>query len=269
MPRNRDDRPWLRAAARMGHVATGTVYLLVGTLAVGAAIGQRPRAPGPADALHELGATGIGAVAAILIAVGLVADALWQAIRAWRDVDRVGTGPRGLVERASAGFSGLLHLGLGVTAAGLVLGYAASDRLESQRHRWLITLFSVRAGKWLVALLAAITLVVAVTAVYRAVTPRILARLNLEHLQGMLRHVAAVFGRLGLLARATIYAMIAAFLGSAAYHHRVDDVKTVGGAFRFLQYDDDGRWLLAAIAFGFIANGAVELIRARHRTIRA
>ena len=259
---------WLRAAARIGHVATGTVYVLVGVLAVAAAVDRRRRPPGPADALHELGATAVGAIATVVVAVGLIADALWQAIRAWRDFDRVGTGISGLVQRASVAISGLLHLGLSVTAATMVLGYDTPERLEPQTKSWLTIILSLRGGKWLVAMLAAITFMVAVTTMYRAVAPRILARLNLKHLHGVLRSVASISGRLGLLARGILYAMIAVFLGAAAYHQRAADVKTVGGALRSLQYDRGGRWLLAAIALGFIANGAVELIRARHRTIR-
>jgi hypothetical protein len=65
-----------------------------------------------------------------------------------------------------------------------------------------------------------------------------------------------------------IYALIASFLGAAAYHQSASQAKAVGGAMRLLQYDRDGRWLLVAIALGFMANGAVELIRAWHRTIR-
>ena len=86
--------------------------------------------------------------------------------------------------------------------------------------------------------------------------------------RGILRTLTVVFARLGLVARGTVYSLIAVFLGRAAYHHSASDVRAVGGVLRLLQYDREGRWLLAGIAIGFIANGAVELIRAWHRTIR-
>jgi hypothetical protein len=259
----------IHGAARLGHVATGIVYLLMGALAVAATIDRRLHPPGPTDALYELRATSLGAVATVVIAIGLVADALWQALRAWRDFDRVGTGVQGLIERAAAAFSGLLHLGLALTAALLVLGYDSAASFESQTKSWLGAVLSLPGGDWLIGLLAAITFVVAVVMIYRGAAPRVLERLDLAHLRGALGDVASVLGRLGLLARGALYALIAAFLGAAAYHHSASQAKAVGGAMRVLQMDRDARWLLAAIAVGFLANGGVELIRAWHRTIRA
>jgi hypothetical protein len=239
---NRTTRRLIGGAARIGHVATGIVYIVVGALAVGASIDRRRHPPGPADALSELQSTGFGAVLNGIIAAGLVADALW--------------------------FVGLLHLGLALVAARLILGYRMSGALESQTRSWIGVTLSLPFGEWLVALLAAVTFAVAVVMIYRGLAPGVLARLNLAHLRGRLRWVASAFARLGLLARGTIYALIAAFLAAAAYHHSASQAREVGGAMRFLQYDRDGRWLLAAIALGFIANGAVELIRAWYRTIR-
>jgi Domain of Unknown Function (DUF1206) len=174
----------IAGAARIGHAATGIVYILVGALAVAASIDRRRHPSGPADALSDLRSTGFGAVATGIIAGGLIAHAVWQTLRAWRDFDRVGVGVRGLVERA-------------------------------------------------------LTFAVAVAMIYRGVAPGVLARLNLAHLRGWLRRIASVFARRRLL-----------------------------GVMRYLQYDRDGRWLLEAIALGFIASGVVELIRAWHRIIR-
>jgi Domain of Unknown Function (DUF1206) len=241
----------------------------MGALAVAATIDRRLHPPGPTDALYELRATGLGAVATVAIAIGLVADASWQALRAWRDFDRVGAGLRGIVERGSAAFSGLLHLGLGLTAAGLVLGYHSASSFEAHTKTWLGRVLALPGGDWLVGLLATITFIVAVVMIYRGVAPRVLRRLDLAHLDGALAAVASALGRLGLLGRGAVYALIAAFLGAAAYHHSASQAKAVGGVMRMLQYDRDARWLLAAIALGFIANGGVELIRAWHRTIRA
>jgi hypothetical protein len=261
-------RRWVHGAARVGHVATGIVYILVGALAVAASIDRHRRPAGPADALYRLRATDLGAVATVIIAVGLIADALWQALRAWRDFDRVGAGLRGLIQRAGVAFSGLLHLGLAVAAARLVLGYDTGDTLESQTKGWLAFAFTLPVGPWLVALAAGVTFAVAAVTIYRGIAPRVLARLNLAHLHERLAWAASLFARLGLLARGAIYAVIAVFLIAAAYHHSASQARAVGGAMRFLQHDRDGRWLLAAIALGFVANGAVEIIRARHRTIR-
>jgi hypothetical protein len=70
------------AAPRLGHVSTGAVYLVVGIVALSAAIDTQVRATGAQGALDRLLDRPLGVVAVIGIAVGLIADACWQMIRA-------------------------------------------------------------------------------------------------------------------------------------------------------------------------------------------
>jgi len=92
--------------------------------------------------------------------------------------------------------------------------------------------------------------------------------LNLQRAPGLLRTVAVLLARLGFVARGAVYTVIAGFLLLSALHEDRHEVPTMGGALRAVRYERHGAPFLAAIALGFIANGTVELIRARHRTVK-
>src|SRR5262249_20031203 len=147
---------------------------------------HRLQPTGAEGALYQLLASPLGVVAVIAIAMGLVADAFWQGVRALFDSDEVGRGLTGLSERMAAGITGVLHLGLALAAMRLLV--AGSPPLsEAAAGGWLARVLSFQSGSWLVGLAGAITMIVAMIMFYRAVTPRLVARLNLQHARRLLR----------------------------------------------------------------------------------
>jgi hypothetical protein len=256
-----------RNAARLGHVAMGVVYVLVGFIAFVAAFNHRLQPTGAEGALYQLLASPIGVVAVVAIAIGLVADAVWQGVRALFDSDEVGDGLSGLSERMAAGITGVLHLGLALGAMRLLV--AGSPPLsDAAAGGWLARVLSFQSGIWIVGLAGVITMAIAVIMFYRTVAPELVARLNLQHTRGLLRTWTVLLARLGFLARGAVYSVIAGFLLLSVLHEDRREVPTMGGALRAVRYERHGTPLLAAIALGFVANGTVELIRARHRTVK-
>jgi hypothetical protein len=150
----KEAQAWIRGAARLGHVSTGAVYLVVGIVALSAAIDTQVRVTGAQGALHRLLERPLGVVAVIGIAVGLIADACWQMIRAASDADRAGAGLRGWAERAGWVVSGVMHFGLAVAAVKLVIGIPQATS-EAQAKGWVALLLSV--GPWAVGAIALVT----------------------------------------------------------------------------------------------------------------
>src|SRR6266850_1614713 len=93
---------WVDAAARLGHVATGSVYMIVGVVAGLACFDARMRPLGTQGALHRALKGDLGAIALLAIALGLTADAVWQMVRAAVDADRVGPGITGAIGRSES-----------------------------------------------------------------------------------------------------------------------------------------------------------------------
>src|SRR5438132_3104323 len=89
---------WVRRAARIGHVCVGSVYVLVGALAMAAAIDPRREPTDSVGAFRHLLMDPLGGLVAIALVVGFVADAVWQAVRAFSGSVR---GLAGLVQRAT------------------------------------------------------------------------------------------------------------------------------------------------------------------------
>src|SRR5207253_2500173 len=112
---------WVDAAARLGHVATGSVYIIVGVVAALACFDARMRPLGTQGALHRTLKGDLGALALLAIALGLTADAVWQMVRAAVDADRW----LNLTELPPTIRTIVMGLGrFGLVARGAVLGLA-------------------------------------------------------------------------------------------------------------------------------------------------
>jgi drug/metabolite transporter superfamily protein YnfA len=118
-----------------------------------------------------------------------------------------------------------------------------------------------------VGIAGVVTLGVAASVFYIAVAPGMVARLNLDATPRTLRVATVLWARVGYLARGAVYAIIGGLLVLSALHHHAAAAGTMAGALRTVRYEHHGSALLALIGIGFIANGTVELVRARHRTI--
>ena len=261
----KEARAWIRSAARLGHVSTGAVYLVVGIVAFSAAIDTNVPVTGAQGALHSLLDRPLGVVAVIAIAVGLIADACWQMIRAASDADRAGTGLRGWAERAGWFVSGVVHFGLAMAAVKLVIGIPQATS-EAQAKGWVALLLFI--GPWAVGAIALVVVGVAVFLLYRAWVVDIDKWLDLRQMARGNRLAVLGLGAIGLVARAVMYGVIAWFLMLSAVTADSLHARGLEGAFRVIGHGRYGPPLLAAIGLGFIANGIVEFLRARYRQIR-
>jgi hypothetical protein len=259
-------RAWIRQGARVGHLTTGAVYLLVGVLTFAAVIARTP--PRSAQgALRQMLAAPLGTLALVGIAIGLIVDGIWQVIRAVTDADLVGRGIRGLVERLGWLLSGFLHVGLALTALRFTFGLHQRGA-EAQARSWTALALALPFGRWLVGATALVIIGVALFMLVRAGTGDIDKRLDIGRMTPGARRITSALGRFGLIARAVVYLVIAGFLLRAAIDVSPHDARGLAGAFRAIRDQPYGRPILAAVAVGFMANGALEIIRARYRRIR-
>ena len=119
-------RNTIERIARFGYGARGIVYIVVGALALLAAIGQGGRAGDSKDALRAVLSGPFGAVLVGVIALGLAGFALWRLVEGVTDADRRGTSAKGLAVRGAHLISAAIYLGLAVSAASLSLGLGMS-----------------------------------------------------------------------------------------------------------------------------------------------
>lgn len=263
MPRPDDIR--LEHFARFGLAARGAVYVLVGGLALMAAIGAGGGVGGNESALRSLLLQPFGAVLIGLAGLGLAFFAAWRIVSALTDPDRHGTSPKGLGVRAVHLASGLVNGGLALTAFALALGIGASGGGDDAAARdWTRWLMSQPFGRWLVAAAGAVAIGAGLYHVWKGVRGNLLKRLSPPPDR---RRMALAIGRFGYVARGVVFGIIGAFLMVAAIRFDSSEARGLGGALEALEDQPFGWALLGVVAAGLAAFGAFGVVQALWRRI--
>jgi len=276
--------PAIAALARAGYAAKGVVYVLVGGLALLAAVGSRlpvalpagvpqGQTTGSRGALHALLGQPYGRVMLALAGVGLAGYALWCFVRGALDPQRDGTDARGLARRAAEFGKGLLHVALVVAVVRMLRGTgtgagAGSDGGERARD-WTAWLMSFPMGQWLVALVGLGVVGYGARQIYKAWEADMDDPLDLGSL-GAAGHAWTVrFSRFGTAARGVVFGIVGLFLVLAAYRANPREAKGVGEALATLERQPYGPVLLGVVALGLVSYGLYQFILARYRRIEA
>jgi hypothetical protein len=99
-------RPWVERLARLGYAAKGVVYVLVGGLALQAALGPGGKTTDPAGALRTIVQQPFGKFLLAVVTLGLIGYALWRFAQSFLDAENKGKDAKGLVKRIGYGLSG-------------------------------------------------------------------------------------------------------------------------------------------------------------------
>ncbi|GBU17071.1 MULTISPECIES: DUF1206 domain-containing protein [Methylobacterium] len=252
--------------ARVGYGARGTVYCLVGGLAVLAALGRGGQAGDSGSALRTVLHGPFGVVLVGLIALGLAGFAVWRVVEGVTDADRRGRSPKALLVRAGHVVSAVAYAGLALTAGRLAFGIGRASAGGDGVKDWTAWLLSQPLGPWLVGLVG---LGVAGTGIgygVKAWKGDVAERLSLPPAAG---DWPCRIGRFGYAARGIAFLIIGGFLLSAAWTQASSEAEGLSGAFRALRSQPYGSVLLAVVAAGHFAFGAFGLIQARYRRIDA
>ena len=258
--------PWIVLLARVGFVAKGLVYIVIGLMAAGVALGMTRHIADAGGALRILLAGPFGRVLLVVVGAGLLGYAVWQAVAAALDVERRGARLQGLAARIGFAVGAFVHGMLGVDAVRLALldhpGRPGADPLRY----WTARVLSEPHGTWIVAIAGAAVIVFGVDQIRRAYLGDVVADLELPP-TGIAARWAVRVGRLGEAARGVVLLVIGGFLFHAA---QKGDPRPVGGLARALRAldRDYGPWLLAAVAVGLAAFGVLQILSARYRRFR-
>lgn len=250
--------------ARVGLVAKGVLYLVLGLLAI-----QFARGESSSDQVSQTGAIQtvaeqpLGKFLLVALTSGLLALALWHVVQAIYG-DRVeGTET---ADRVKYAVKAVLYGALTLSAVKITVenwdggGSARSSSGDEPNDEAASTLLDLPAGAVLVGLLGVVLIAVAGYQTYKYV-------LESEHMDRIASNNATLktFGRLGYAARALVLAIIGVFFVVAAVQHDPDESKGLSGALQELAERDWGRIVLWLVAVGLALFGVFCLAEAKLR----
>jgi len=260
----RATRPGIELLGRFGYAAKGIVYLLVGTLAVQAAVGQGGQTTDQTGALTKIASLPYGKLMLGLVVVGLLGYALWREVEAIMDTEHKGTDLKGVLSRCLYAGIGFIYVGLALSAVQLLMGGGGASSSEKTQG-WTAWLMQQPFGIWLVALGGVAIFANGVSQLYRAWKPGLTKDLRLTDVGAENSTLITRIGRAGYSARGIAFMMIGGFLVGAAFHRDPGEAQGLDGILATLAAQPFGPYLLGAVAAGLAAYGAFALVEARYR----
>jgi Domain of Unknown Function (DUF1206) len=258
----------LALLARSGYAARGVVYIIVGGLALLAALGQGGgQTTDTQGALTSLLTQPFGEVLLAVVALGLFGYALWRVVQALTDVDHHGTDPKGLAIRGGLLVSAATHGLLAAFALSLIFGWGSSlggGGGDSGARNWTAWLMQQPFGRWLVCLIGLAIVGAGIGHMIKGYWVRFEKYLQMD--AATLEKVSPVC-RFGLIARGAVFVIIGAFLVVAAVQFDSTQARGLQGALETLQRQPYGWILLGIVALGLVAFGVYSLIEAWYRRI--
>ena len=257
------DSALLEGLARVGLVAYGVVHLLIGWLALQIAWGGTSGASADSSgALSTVAEQPFGKILLWLVAVGMVALALWQASEAiWGHHERM-VGKR-VRKQVSSGAKAVLYAALGVSAALVALGSGSSSSQSQQEATSGVLAWP--GGQVIVVIAALIIIGVGVAGVVKGVKKSFAEEIDTSSMSPTARSAVARLGQVGYIARGLALGVVGGLLGYAAVTFDAQQARGLDGAMRTILDQPFGQFLLTAVALGFVAFGLFAFLQARYR----
>jgi hypothetical protein len=262
MPLRRSDGEkvigWL---VRAGFVARGITYGVVGGIAMALAFGAgaAPATPNQQGALALIARAPLGRVALFVIATSLLAYALWKL---WQGVS---PGDIELFDRVANLAGGIVYLGFFAIAVRVLVGDSSSGSSEPKHAASGV--LSWPGGRWIVGATGVILIAISAYQAYSAVKGDFEDDSRTERMDPAARTWFGVVGRVGLVARAAVFALIGYFVLRTAIAYKPSDTVGLDGALARIHGQPLGPYLLGLTAAGLLVFSLFSLIEARYRKL--
>ena len=256
---------WLEALARVGLVAKGASFAIVGFLALELALGRGGKSTSREGALATLAEHGWGQALLFALAAGFAAYALWRVAQAL--LEREDEDAKRWTKRAGYLGRAAIYAGLTYSAIKIATGSQAAQSQNTRAQKTTAEVLSWPAGVWLVAIAGVCIAGVGLYNGYRGVTRSFTDRWRREEAREAFGKWAVRIGVVGLLARLVVFALIGAFAVKAALEYDPKEAIGLDGALQKLTHQSYGPWLLGLTAAGLLAYAVFCFADARYRTV--
>lgn len=254
----------LEYLARGGFIAYGVIHLLFAWLALQVALGDSSGETDQGGALQTIGAQSGGKFLLILIIIGMVALAVWQAFEA-----AIGeSGPQtkeAMAERFISGCRAILYLYFAYLGYKVVNG-ASKSQADSQESA-TSSLMQNTGGRWLVGLIGLVVVGVGIGLVVYGVKKKFEDHLNTGQMNPSVHRTVRRLGVAGYSAKGVAYTIVGVLIVSAAVTYDAEKARGLDGALKTLSSQSYGPWLLGLIALGIAAFAVYCVFQAKYRKV--
>lgn len=257
-------KPSFEALVRAGFVARGLIYAIVGGLALALALGATGgRATSQQGALALLAAGPLGTAAIAAVALCALAYAVWKLVQAVLGRGPEGGGGEQAFDRFSNGAAGVSYVVFFATIGQVLLAGPGGGGGGAQHPA--AGVLGWPGGRLLVGAAGLVLIVVCAVQGKEGIAGDYLEQWKRGEISPRMRPVVFVLGRVGLVARALVFALVGYFLIKSAV--QFDPAKSVGidGALRSLARTSP--WLLGIVAAGLLVFTLYSLAEARYRRL--
>jgi len=256
----------LEHLARVGLIAFGVVHLLVAWLALQLAWGGGGKSADQSGAMQTVSESPVGKPLLWVIAIGMIALAVWQAaeVLRWRSWWSASGKTRTKALRKSGGAlaKAAVYIALAVLAIRFATGSGQSS--SQQQQQTTAGVFSWPGGRFLVGVVALVLIGSGGWHIRKGLTKSFLKQIDTSDASPSAVRLVTRLGQVGFPAKGVALALVGGLLGYAAITFDPSKAQGLDGALRTILDLPFGQILLTLVALGIAAFGAFCFVRARY-----
>ncbi|HEY2552482.1 MAG TPA: DUF1206 domain-containing protein [Streptosporangiaceae bacterium] len=251
--------------ARAGLAARGTMYVLIGIIAIQIAVGAGQHQADRSGAVRLVAATPFGTLILWLLVIGFAGMTLWRLSEAaFGAAGPDGSKPAKRAANLARGiFYGFVTYGILKYALGI-----GSPSSSDRTSRDLTATALHHPGGQIIVILAGLGFIAGgLYVAYRALTAKFSKRLRMAGTSPATRTSVRRLGQVGGTARGAVFCTVGVFLVVAALSDQPHKAKGIDSALRALAHTPLGPFLLVIVAIGLILFGVFSFCEARWREV--
>jgi hypothetical protein len=264
------DSRWADRLARLGFLARGVVYVVIGFIAFEVARdGGRGDEANKNGALREIAERPLGTPLLVVLAVGLAGYALWRGTEAaWGKRDEEDERKRSAKRLASAGRA-VFYGAFFVTTVRFVMdGPRAGGGSGEQGQKTMVArVLDLPAGQWIVGAVGVAVMVASAYSAYRGLAQKFEDRLDTSEMGPVAGSAVDVLGTVGLAARGLVFGLASFLLLQAALDVDPQQASGLDGTLKTMARQTYGQVLLVTTSVGLVAYGLYSWAEARYRQL--
>jgi hypothetical protein len=245
----------LKKLASFGYAARGTLYVIIGGLALLDGLGMGGSSTGSKGALRTIADQPFGKILLAVMTVGLIGYAGWRAIQAIFDADNYGTDGKGLAIRGGLLVSSITHASLSVWTTSLILTGSGSG--SGQGSGW-------QSSSWASYVYLAIGIAVigaGISFVIKGLKEKFKEHMTLP------KSWMVTVSKAGLVARGIVWFVMGGLFLDAFWGSRGENMKGVGDTLHQIESSTFGSILLIVVSVGLILFGVYSFLQSKFREI--